>query len=71
MSMRFKKILFCYLLKTKNSTTRMENPTQPSLRYAWYVVIVLMLANVSSFIDRQILALLVVPIKRDLHLSDT
>ena len=49
----------------------MENPTQPSLRYAWYVVIVLMLANVSSFIDRQILALLVVPIKRDLHLSDT
>ena len=48
----------------------MENPTQPSLRYAWYVVFVLMLANISSFIDRQILALLVVPIKRDLHLSD-
>ncbi len=30
-----------------------------------------MLANISSFIDRQILALLVGPIKRDLHLSDT
>jgi MFS family permease len=30
-----------------------------------------MLANVSSFIDRQILALLVVPIQRDLGISDT
>ena len=30
----------------------------PSERYAWYVVGVLMLANVSSFVDRQILALL-------------
>jgi MFS family permease len=44
---------------------------QGSLRYAWYVVGLLTLANISSFLDRQILALLVVPIKRDLHLSDT
>jgi MFS family permease len=49
----------------------METPTPPNLRYAWYVVFVLMLANISSFIDRQILALLVAPIKRDMHLSDT
>ena len=49
----------------------MENQQQPSLKYAWYVVFILMLANISSFIDRQILALLVAPIKRDLHLSDT
>jgi len=49
----------------------MSNPQTAKLGYAWYVVIVLMLANVSSFIDRQILALLVGPIKRDLHLSDT
>ncbi|MFN8354276.1 MAG: MFS transporter [Spirosomataceae bacterium] len=48
----------------------MENP-KPNLRYAWYVVFVLMLAYVSSFIDRQILSLLVKPMKRDLHLSDT
>jgi MFS family permease len=40
-------------------------------RYSWYVVAVLLLANVSGFIDRQILALLVVPIKRDLGLTDT
>ena len=42
-----------------------------SPRYAWYVVTVLMLAYVSSFVDRQILALLVRPIKRDFGLSDT
>lgn len=44
---------------------------QPSLKYAWYVVGLLTLANISSFLDRQILALLVAPIKRDMHVSDT
>jgi MFS family permease len=44
---------------------------QPSLKYAWYVVALLTLANISSFLDRQILALLVGPIKRDMHLTDT
>jgi len=44
---------------------------QPTTTYAWYVVGLLTLANISSFLDRQILALLIVPIKRDLHLSDT
>jgi len=38
---------------------------------AWYTVFVLTLANVSGFVDRQILTLLVVPIKRDLGVSDT
>jgi MFS family permease len=40
-------------------------------RYAWYVVAVLLLLNVSSFIDRQVMALLVPPIKTDLGISDT
>jgi MFS family permease len=40
-------------------------------RYAWYVVGVLMLANFSSFVDRQVLALLVDPIKHDFGLTDT
>lgn len=40
-------------------------------RKAWYIVFILTLANVSSFIDRQVLSLLVKPIKRDLHLTDT
>ena len=38
---------------------------------SWFAVTILTLANISSFIDRQILALLVKPIKRDLQLSDT
>ncbi|MEZ0538097.1 spinster family MFS transporter [Fibrella arboris] len=47
------------------------NDPTPSVRYAWYVVALLTLANISSFIDRQVLSLLVKPIKHDLHLSDT
>jgi MFS family permease len=43
----------------------------PSPAYAWYVIAVLMVLNVSSFIDRQVMALLVTPIKADLGLSDT
>lgn len=43
----------------------------PRRRYAWYVVAVLTVANVSAFIDRQILGLLVAPIRRDLGISDT
>ncbi|TBV77108.1 spinster family MFS transporter [Pseudoxanthomonas winnipegensis] len=38
--------------------------------YAWYVTLVLLLAYTLSFVDRQILGLLVQPIKRDLGLSD-
>ena len=38
--------------------------------YAWYVVAVLMLANTVSFVDRQILNLLVEPIKADLGFTD-
>ena len=38
----------------------------PSERYAWYVVIILMIVYVFSFVDRQILSLLVDPIKADL-----
>ena len=43
----------------------------PRPAYAWYVVVILFLAYTSSFIDRQIMALLVEPIKRDLELNDT
>jgi len=43
----------------------------PSERYAWYVVIILMIIYVFSFVDRQILSLLVDPIEADLGLSDT
>ncbi len=47
------------------------SPLPRTPRYAWYVVGVLLLLNVSSFIDRQVMALLVTPIKADLGLTDT
>lgn len=47
-----------------------EQPWPPARR-AWYVAIVLMLANTLAFVDRQALALLVEPIKQDLGISDT
>ncbi len=43
----------------------------PHERYAWWVVAVLTLALLVSFIDRQIVALVVEPLKTDLGLSDT
>ena len=42
----------------------------PSPGYAWYVVGVLYLAYTLSFIDRQILALLIVPIREDFQITD-
>jgi MFS family permease len=53
--------------------TPFETPAAPapSLGYAWYVVFVLMICYTLSFIDRQILALLVGPIKSELQISDT
>ena len=45
--------------------------SKKSNAYAWYVVLLCMLAYIFSFIDRQILALMIEPIKADLNLSDT
>lgn len=46
-----------------------EEPYPPQ-GYAWYVVGVLTFVYIFSFIDRQILSLLVRPIRRDLGISD-
>jgi MFS family permease len=43
----------------------------PNPRRAWYALGALTLVYVFSFLDRQILNLLVVPIKADLQISDT
>lgn len=48
-----------------------QNNGYPPQSYAWLVVIILLLANICSFVDRMILTLLVEPIKADLSLSDT
>ncbi len=42
----------------------------PSLLYSWLVVVFLMVLYTSSFIDRQILALLVKPIRSDFRIDD-
>jgi MFS family permease len=47
-----------------------ENRAPASINHAWFVVVVLTLGYVVSFIDRQILSLLIEPIRRDLGLSD-
>ena len=44
--------------------------SQRTPAHAWWAVAVLTLANVSAFIDRQILSLLVVPLRRDLGITD-
>ncbi|MGU7774383.1 spinster family MFS transporter [Burkholderia sp. MR1-5-21] len=46
-------------------------PAGKRYAYEWYVVLICMLAYVFSFVDRQVLVLMIEPIKRDLHLSDT
>ena len=44
--------------------------TYPPSGYAWYVVGVLTLAYIFSFIDRQILSLMAIPIQQDLGIGD-
>lgn len=51
--------------------TPTAEPPWPNSAYAWYVVILLMVLYMFSFIDRTIIVLMIEPIKRDLDLSDT
>lgn len=44
---------------------------QPSLGYAWYTVFVLTICYTLAFIDRQILGLMIGPIKAEFAISDT
>lgn len=48
-----------------------EPHTQESFGYQWYVVVICMVAYILSFVDRQILSLMIEPIKQDLMLTDT
>jgi len=50
---------------------RDDDGAWPSTALAIYTVVVLTLAYTCSFIDRQILTLLVDPIRKDLHVTDT
>jgi MFS family permease len=48
-----------------------ENRSYPSPAYAWYMVVLLTIAYIFSFVDRYVLGLLIEPIKADLELTDT
>jgi MFS family permease len=48
-----------------------QTPAAGDYRYGWYTAIVLMVAYTLSFLDRQILTLMVGPIKADLQITDT
>lgn len=48
-----------------------DSSSYPSSFAAWYSVSVLMLMYIFSFIDRTTISLIVEPMKRDLHISDT
>jgi MFS family permease len=49
----------------------MHSPQRSGTLYSWYVVGVCMVAYVFSYVDRQIMTLLIQPIQADLGLSDT
>ncbi|WP_394728676.1 MFS transporter [Altererythrobacter sp. GH1-8] len=53
-----------------SSSISSESVSLPSNREAWFVVIALSIASIVSWIDRQIINLLVEPIKADLSLTD-
>ncbi len=48
-----------------------EAKAYPSPAYGWYVVGTLVAAAIVSYTDRQVLSLLVDPIRHDLDISDT
>ncbi len=59
-------------IESKKETAGSGNrDAKPGVRYAWYVLLVLTGMYMFSFVDRQILSLLVPSIKRDLGVSDT
>ncbi len=60
--------------KTTHQSDTVETPPNtnpPTDWYAWYAVLILTLASIISYVDRQILALMIGPIRRDLGISDT
>ena len=57
--------------QVSTTTAGNSDSSYPSSFAAWYSVAVLMLMYIFSFIDRTTISLLVEPMKRDLHISDT
>ena len=56
-------------MSTQDAVTGESSSMTPN--YRMYTMMVLLLAYTSSYVDRQIMGILIEPIKADLHLSDT
>ncbi|MDX2143594.1 MAG: MFS transporter [Rhodospirillaceae bacterium] len=56
---------------TQANTPAASEPPYPSPAYSWYVVVLLLLAYIVSWLDRQILSYIIGPIKASFGLSDT
>lgn len=56
---------------TQEAPGDIRHTEYPPSIYSWYVVSVLTLTYTVSFIDRQIMALMIEPIRHDLNISDT
>jgi MFS family permease len=54
-----------------NSPDSVQDVPYPRPAYAWYVVVILLLAYILAFVDREIIAQLVPAIKKTLAVSDT
>lgn len=57
--------------KERESEGRQSRASLPSVRYGIYATAVLMIAYSFSFLDRQIITLMVGPIERSLHIKDS
>ena len=57
--------------KVMGNTEGEPSTPYPSEAYAWSVVAILIFAYTISFVDRQIMSLLIQPIKADLQINDT
>ena len=57
-------------VESRKTSMDASQTSEPGMGYAWYVVIVLTTCYTLSFIDRQILGLLVDPIKKEFGISD-
>lgn len=55
---------------TADEQNKQSDKTYPKPAYAWYVVVLMMFFYVLSFMDRQIIAVLLDPIKIDMGLTD-
>lgn len=58
-------------MSSEVSAVEVRTAPPPSSAYSWYVVLILTLAYTVSYVDRQILSLMVGPIRADLNLTDT